>query len=161
MYYFSGGGKKKRITHHIWHLQAQKLLLRDGTLANFTIQSPSTLPTITLGLPANARVSSARKQIILITSPIQEGHKCVGKYILCRYFFSTRLSLYFKYLETLAFCFYYTSSSLIVFKLWIILGQCYTFSKTVQKSSAIIKFVVCLLCYVLCLLFYFNCFVKR
>lgn len=38
--------------------QAQKLLLRDGTLANFTIQSPSTLPTITLGLPANARVNT-------------------------------------------------------------------------------------------------------
>lgn len=38
------------------HFQAQKLLLRDGTLANFTIQSPSTLPTITLGLPANSRV---------------------------------------------------------------------------------------------------------
>uniref|UniRef100_A0A3Q1HA46 Histone deacetylase n=1 Tax=Anabas testudineus TaxID=64144 RepID=A0A3Q1HA46_ANATE len=35
--------------------EAQKLLLRDGTLSNFTIQSPSTLPTITLGLPANAR----------------------------------------------------------------------------------------------------------
>uniref|UniRef100_A0A3Q1GDT8 Histone deacetylase n=1 Tax=Acanthochromis polyacanthus TaxID=80966 RepID=A0A3Q1GDT8_9TELE len=31
--------------------EAQKLLLRDGTLANFTIQSSSTLPTITLGLP--------------------------------------------------------------------------------------------------------------
>uniref|UniRef100_A0A665T4V8 Histone deacetylase n=1 Tax=Echeneis naucrates TaxID=173247 RepID=A0A665T4V8_ECHNA len=38
--------------------EAQKLLLRDGTLANFTIQSTSTLPTITLGLPANARLSS-------------------------------------------------------------------------------------------------------
>ncbi|XP_041859796.1 histone deacetylase 7 isoform X3 [Melanotaenia boesemani] len=35
--------------------EAQKLLLRDGTLTNFTIQSPSTLPTITLGLPANSR----------------------------------------------------------------------------------------------------------
>lgn len=35
--------------------EAQKLLLRDGTLANFTIQSSSTLPTITLGLPVNAR----------------------------------------------------------------------------------------------------------
>ncbi|TNN61657.1 Histone deacetylase 7 [Liparis tanakae] len=35
--------------------RAQRLLLRDGTIANFTIQSPSTLPTITLGLPANAR----------------------------------------------------------------------------------------------------------
>ncbi|XP_068454279.1 histone deacetylase 7 [Clinocottus analis] len=35
--------------------EAQRLLLRDGTITNFTIQSPSTLPTITLGLPANAR----------------------------------------------------------------------------------------------------------
>ncbi|XP_068183230.1 histone deacetylase 7 isoform X3 [Antennarius striatus] len=35
--------------------EAQRLLLRDGTLANFTVQSPSTLPTITLGLPANPR----------------------------------------------------------------------------------------------------------
>ncbi|KAM7404293.1 hypothetical protein PAMP_011656 [Pampus punctatissimus] len=35
--------------------EVQKLRLRDGTIANFTIQSPSTLPTITLGLPANAR----------------------------------------------------------------------------------------------------------
>lgn len=42
----------------VWHFQAQKLLLRDGTLANFTIQSSSTLPTITLGLPANARVNT-------------------------------------------------------------------------------------------------------
>ncbi|XP_061592796.1 histone deacetylase 7 isoform X2 [Cololabis saira] len=40
---------------HMNRTLAQKLLLRDGTLANFTIQSPSTLPTITLGLPANAR----------------------------------------------------------------------------------------------------------
>ncbi|XP_053705086.1 histone deacetylase 7 isoform X2 [Synchiropus splendidus] len=36
-------------------LSHEKLLLRDGTIANFTIQSPSTLPTITLGLPAHAR----------------------------------------------------------------------------------------------------------
>lgn len=35
--------------------EAQKLLLRDGTLANFTVHSPSSQPTITLGLPANAR----------------------------------------------------------------------------------------------------------
>ncbi|XP_027868294.1 histone deacetylase 7 isoform X1 [Xiphophorus couchianus] len=35
--------------------EAQKLLLRDGTLSNFTIQNPSTLPTITLGLPVNPR----------------------------------------------------------------------------------------------------------
>ncbi|KAJ8409206.1 hypothetical protein AAFF_G00242270 [Aldrovandia affinis] len=35
--------------------EAQRLLLQDGTLAHFTIQSPSTLPTITLGLPANLK----------------------------------------------------------------------------------------------------------
>ncbi|XP_015248878.1 PREDICTED: histone deacetylase 7 isoform X2 [Cyprinodon variegatus] len=35
--------------------EAHKLLLRDGNLSNFTIQNPSTLPTITLGLPANQR----------------------------------------------------------------------------------------------------------
>lgn len=49
--------------NHVWHFQAQKLLLRDGTLANFTIQSPSTLPTITLGLPANARVCTDLQEI--------------------------------------------------------------------------------------------------
>uniref|UniRef100_A0A8C7Z719 histone deacetylase n=1 Tax=Oryzias sinensis TaxID=183150 RepID=A0A8C7Z719_9TELE len=38
--------------------EAHKMLLRDGTLSNFTIQSPSTLPTITLGLPANSRVKA-------------------------------------------------------------------------------------------------------
>lgn len=38
--------------------QAQRLLLQDGSLANFTISSPSTLPTITLGLPANTRVKT-------------------------------------------------------------------------------------------------------
>uniref|UniRef100_A0A8K9X1H3 histone deacetylase n=1 Tax=Oncorhynchus mykiss TaxID=8022 RepID=A0A8K9X1H3_ONCMY len=32
-----------------------RLLLQDGSLAHFTIQSSSVLPTITLGLPANAR----------------------------------------------------------------------------------------------------------
>ncbi|XP_056129274.1 histone deacetylase 7 isoform X2 [Lampris incognitus] len=36
--------------------EAQRLLLQDGSLSNFTVHSPSTLPTITLGLPANARV---------------------------------------------------------------------------------------------------------
>lgn len=40
-------------------LEAQRLLLQDGSLAHFTIQSPSTLPTITLGLPANARYIQA------------------------------------------------------------------------------------------------------
>ncbi|XP_066564422.1 histone deacetylase 7 isoform X3 [Amia ocellicauda] len=36
--------------------EAQRLLLQDGTLAHFAVQSPSsTLPTITLGLPANTK----------------------------------------------------------------------------------------------------------
>ncbi|XP_014001911.1 histone deacetylase 7 isoform X2 [Salmo salar] len=35
--------------------EAQRLLLQDGSLAHFTVQSSSVLPTITLGLPANAR----------------------------------------------------------------------------------------------------------
>ncbi|XP_061113856.1 histone deacetylase 7 isoform X2 [Conger conger] len=35
--------------------EAQRLLLQDGTLAHFTVQTASTMPTITLGLPANAK----------------------------------------------------------------------------------------------------------
>ncbi|CAL9702521.1 unnamed protein product [Knipowitschia caucasica] len=35
--------------------EAQKLLLRDGSMANFTVHSSGSQPTITLGLPANAR----------------------------------------------------------------------------------------------------------
>ncbi|XP_061528568.1 histone deacetylase 7 isoform X3 [Phycodurus eques] len=50
--------------------EAQKLLLRDGTLANFTIQSPSTLPTITLGLPANARVEGQLSPLKLGRGPL-------------------------------------------------------------------------------------------
>ncbi|XP_049610322.1 histone deacetylase 7 [Syngnathus scovelli] len=50
--------------------EAQKLLLRDGTLANFTIQSPSTLPTITLGLPANARVEGELSTLKLGRGPL-------------------------------------------------------------------------------------------
>ncbi|XP_061624258.1 histone deacetylase 7 isoform X4 [Phyllopteryx taeniolatus] len=50
--------------------EAQKLLLRDGTLANFTIQSPSTLPTITLGLPANARVEGELSPLKLGRGPL-------------------------------------------------------------------------------------------
>ncbi|XP_019128104.2 histone deacetylase 7 isoform X2 [Larimichthys crocea] len=50
--------------------EAQKLLLRDGTLANFTIQSPSTLPTITLGLPANARVEGELSSMKLSRVPV-------------------------------------------------------------------------------------------
>ncbi|XP_029575120.1 histone deacetylase 7 isoform X4 [Salmo trutta] len=36
--------------------EAQRLLLQDGSLAHFSVQSSSVLPTITLGLPANTRV---------------------------------------------------------------------------------------------------------
>nr|XP_020491637.1 histone deacetylase 7-like isoform X1 [Labrus bergylta] len=50
--------------------EAQKLLLRDGTLANFTIQSPSTLPTITLGLPANARAEGDMSSLKLGQMPL-------------------------------------------------------------------------------------------
>ncbi|XP_018616055.1 histone deacetylase 7 isoform X2 [Scleropages formosus] len=38
--------------------EGQKLFLQDGTVAHFTVQSPSTLPTITLGLPANGKNSA-------------------------------------------------------------------------------------------------------
>lgn len=55
-------------SNQVWFFQAQKLLLRDGTLANFTIQSPSTLPTITLGLPANARVNTELQQMSVVTT---------------------------------------------------------------------------------------------
>ncbi|XP_029995632.1 histone deacetylase 7 isoform X2 [Sphaeramia orbicularis] len=50
--------------------EAQKLLLRDGTLANFTIQSPSTQPTITLGLPANARADGELSSLKVGRVPI-------------------------------------------------------------------------------------------
>uniref|UniRef100_A0A8D0DB26 Histone deacetylase n=1 Tax=Sander lucioperca TaxID=283035 RepID=A0A8D0DB26_SANLU len=50
--------------------EAQRLLLRDGTLANFTIQSPSTLPTITLGLPANARAEGELSSLRIGRVPV-------------------------------------------------------------------------------------------
>uniref|UniRef100_A0A3Q3LBP1 Histone deacetylase n=1 Tax=Mastacembelus armatus TaxID=205130 RepID=A0A3Q3LBP1_9TELE len=50
--------------------EAQKLLLRDGTLANFTIQSPSTLPTITLGLPANTRAEGELPSLKVSRVPV-------------------------------------------------------------------------------------------
>ncbi|XP_042155419.1 histone deacetylase 7 isoform X1 [Oncorhynchus tshawytscha] len=43
------------LSHEVIIRLAQRLLLQDGSLAHFTIQSSSVLPTITLGLPANAR----------------------------------------------------------------------------------------------------------
>nr|XP_046251868.1 histone deacetylase 7 isoform X2 [Scatophagus argus]XP_046251869.1 histone deacetylase 7 isoform X2 [Scatophagus argus]XP_046251870.1 histone deacetylase 7 isoform X2 [Scatophagus argus] len=50
--------------------EAQKLLLRDGTLANFTIQSHSTLPTITLGLPANAKAEGELSSLKVSRVPV-------------------------------------------------------------------------------------------
>ncbi|KAM6929392.1 histone deacetylase 7 isoform 2-T2 [Lycodopsis pacificus] len=50
--------------------EAQRLLLRDGTLSNFTIQSHSTLPTITLGLPANARADGEQSSLRLGRMPV-------------------------------------------------------------------------------------------
>ncbi|XP_076015398.1 histone deacetylase 7 [Genypterus blacodes] len=50
--------------------EAQRLLLKDGTLSNFTIQSPSTLPTITLGLPANARADGDLSSLRLGRVPV-------------------------------------------------------------------------------------------
>uniref|UniRef100_H2U2V4 Histone deacetylase n=1 Tax=Takifugu rubripes TaxID=31033 RepID=H2U2V4_TAKRU len=53
--------------------EAQKLLLRDGTLANFTIQSPSTLPTITLGLPANTKAEGELSSLKVTRVPVVTG----------------------------------------------------------------------------------------
>ncbi|XP_042348465.1 histone deacetylase 7 isoform X2 [Plectropomus leopardus] len=50
--------------------EAQRLLLKDGTIANFTIQSPSTLPTITLGLPANARAEGELSSLKVSRVPV-------------------------------------------------------------------------------------------
>ncbi|XP_010889778.1 histone deacetylase 7 isoform X1 [Esox lucius] len=47
----SAGG----LSHEVIIRLAQRLLLQDGSLSHFTIQSSSALPTITLGLPATAR----------------------------------------------------------------------------------------------------------
>uniref|UniRef100_H3BWC9 Histone deacetylase n=1 Tax=Tetraodon nigroviridis TaxID=99883 RepID=H3BWC9_TETNG len=52
---------------------AQKLLLRDGTLANFTIQSPSTLPTITMGLPANTKAEGELSSLKVTRVPVVTG----------------------------------------------------------------------------------------
>uniref|UniRef100_H3CHZ8 Histone deacetylase n=1 Tax=Tetraodon nigroviridis TaxID=99883 RepID=H3CHZ8_TETNG len=53
--------------------EAQKLLLRDGTLANFTIQSPSTLPTITMGLPANTKAEGELSSLKVTRVPVVTG----------------------------------------------------------------------------------------
>ncbi|XP_029575117.1 histone deacetylase 7 isoform X1 [Salmo trutta] len=43
------------LSHEVIIRLAQRLLLQDGSLAHFSVQSSSVLPTITLGLPANTR----------------------------------------------------------------------------------------------------------
>ncbi|XP_059397049.1 histone deacetylase 7-like isoform X1 [Carassius carassius] len=45
--------------------EAQRLLLQDGSLAHFTVQNPSSLPTITLGLPANTKAEGERGSLKL------------------------------------------------------------------------------------------------
>ncbi|XP_071769981.2 histone deacetylase 7 [Centroberyx gerrardi] len=50
--------------------EAQRLLLQDGSLANFTIQSASALPTITLGLPANTRVDGGLSSLKVGRVPV-------------------------------------------------------------------------------------------
>ncbi|XP_016092154.1 histone deacetylase 7 isoform X1 [Sinocyclocheilus grahami] len=50
--------------------EAQRLLLQDGSLAHFTVQNPSSLPTITLGLPANTKVESELGSLKLGRVPV-------------------------------------------------------------------------------------------
>ncbi|KAL4655619.1 histone deacetylase 7-like isoform X1 [Arapaima gigas] len=58
-------------------LAHERLLLQDGIMAHFTVHSPSTLPTITLGLPANAKsnlnmssLKAARVPLLSGSSPV-------------------------------------------------------------------------------------------
>ncbi|XP_034028100.1 histone deacetylase 7 isoform X2 [Thalassophryne amazonica] len=53
--------------------EAQRLLLKDGTIANFTVQSASTLPTITLGLPANAKADGELSSLKVGRVPVVSG----------------------------------------------------------------------------------------
>ncbi|XP_073669140.1 histone deacetylase 7 isoform X2 [Paramisgurnus dabryanus] len=53
--------------------EAQRLLLQDGSLAHFTVQNPSSLPTITLGLPANAKTESDLSSLRLGRVPMVSG----------------------------------------------------------------------------------------
>ncbi|XP_051961887.1 histone deacetylase 7-like isoform X1 [Xyrauchen texanus] len=53
--------------------EAQRLLLQDGSLAHFTVQNPSSLPTITLGLPANAKLESDLGSLKLGRVPVVPG----------------------------------------------------------------------------------------
>ncbi|KAJ8258188.1 hypothetical protein GJAV_G00194170 [Gymnothorax javanicus] len=53
--------------------EAQRLLLQDGTLADFTVPSTSTMPTITLGLPANAKGDADRGSVQMSRGPVLSG----------------------------------------------------------------------------------------
>ncbi|KAI2649976.1 Histone deacetylase 7 [Labeo rohita] len=53
--------------------EAQRLLLQDGSLTHFTVQNPSSLPTITLGLPANAKAESELGSLKLGRVPVVPG----------------------------------------------------------------------------------------
>ncbi|KAG9331650.1 hypothetical protein JZ751_018607, partial [Albula glossodonta] len=53
--------------------EAQRLLLQDGPLAHFSVQSPSTLPTITLGLPANAKSDAELSPLKVGRVPVLTG----------------------------------------------------------------------------------------
>ncbi|XP_051517905.1 histone deacetylase 7-like isoform X1 [Myxocyprinus asiaticus] len=53
--------------------EAQRLLLQDGSLAHFTVQNPSSLPTITLGLPANAKAESDLSSLKMDRVPVIPG----------------------------------------------------------------------------------------
>ncbi|XP_071228288.1 histone deacetylase 7-like isoform X2 [Salvelinus alpinus] len=57
--------------------EAQRLLLQDGSLAHFTIQSSSVLPTITLGLPANARSDGDLSRLKVGRVPMVAGGQSV------------------------------------------------------------------------------------
>ncbi|XP_036448000.1 histone deacetylase 7 [Colossoma macropomum] len=53
--------------------EAQRLLLSDGSLAHFSVPAPSTLPTITLGLPAHAKVEGDVGSLKLGRVPLVSG----------------------------------------------------------------------------------------
>ncbi|XP_035378450.1 histone deacetylase 7 isoform X1 [Electrophorus electricus] len=53
--------------------ETQRLLLPDGSLAHFSVPSPSTLPTITLGLPAHAKAEGELGSLKLGQVPVMPG----------------------------------------------------------------------------------------
>ncbi|KAL6483256.1 hypothetical protein MHYP_G00081280 [Metynnis hypsauchen] len=53
--------------------EAQRLLLSDGSLAHFSVPAASTLPTITLGLPAHAKVEGDVGSLKLGRVPLVSG----------------------------------------------------------------------------------------